>query len=199
MNYQSSILYYRLKPHTQGYRCINKMKNLVPTTLNQVIGKKVICFYNKENRCIQQLTPELFDTAESAIEAKQSWEKNGVKISMIIDDVENQTKQLVFESQDPVYVKLKYKRTVTEVKDTSMPVALFYRDGTPYADIVINGYFLDVFGNKHYNLCLSYDAKVDIENFKAWGICHKDYLNVEFPTVNQLVESGIFIDHNYGQ
>jgi len=83
--------------------------------------------------------------------------------------------------------------------DTSKPKELFYKSGERYSDKVINSYFEGKDGKRFYNLHASYDAKLNIETGNAWSILYPDYQEISFPTINELLDSGLLIDHNYGR
>jgi len=83
--------------------------------------------------------------------------------------------------------------------ETSNPRDVFYKDGEKISEKVINGYFESKSGLRFYNLYASFDAKLDIETGDSWGIAHPDYKTVAFPTINELLEKGLLIDHNYGK
>lgn len=83
--------------------------------------------------------------------------------------------------------------------DTCNPKDSFYKNGKKLDEIVINGYFEAQSGLRFFNLWASYDAKLNIETGESWGISHPDYKTVSFPTINDLLEKGLLIDHNYGK
>jgi hypothetical protein len=66
-------------------------------------------------------------------------------------------------------------------------------------DIVLNGYFQSNMGRKFYNLYASYDAKLNIETGEAWSITSPYYNIISHKTINQLLEEGTLVDHNYAK